>query len=55
VHEIHRIARRAVRPRDRHRAHIEKETAAVLPFAREALEASERVALGERMAARRKS
>jgi len=37
-----------------YRKHLEKETAAILPFAREALDALERGALGERMAARRR-
>ena len=37
-----------------YRRHMETETAAVLPFAREALGAPERAALGDRMAARRK-
>ena len=37
-----------------YRRHMERETAAVLPFAREALGEGERAALGERMAARRK-
>lgn len=37
-----------------YRRHMEKETAAVLPFAKEALDAAERAALGERMAARRR-
>lgn len=37
-----------------YRRHMERETAAVLPFAREVLDASERAAFGERMAARRK-
>jgi len=36
-----------------YRRHMEREGAAVLPFAREMLDAAERVALGERMAARR--
>jgi hemerythrin-like domain-containing protein len=36
-----------------YRRHMDRESAAVLPFAREALEAAERAALGERMAARR--
>jgi hypothetical protein len=35
------------------RRHIDRETAALLPFAREVLDAAERAALGERMAARR--
>ena len=38
-----------------HRRHMEKESAIVLPFAREALGAAERAELGERMAARRRS
>ena len=38
-----------------YRRHMDRETAAVLPFAREALEAADRAALGERMAARRNS
>lgn len=37
------------------RRHMEKEAALVLPFAKEALDAQERAALGERMAARRKA
>jgi hemerythrin-like domain-containing protein len=37
-----------------YRKHLERETAAILPFAREALDALERSALGERMAARRR-
>ncbi|HET7365487.1 MAG TPA: hemerythrin domain-containing protein [Burkholderiales bacterium] len=37
------------------RRHMEKEAALVLPFAKEALDGQERAALGERMAARRKS
>ena len=37
------------------RRHMEKEAALVLPFAKEALDAQARAALGERMAARRKS
>ena len=37
------------------RRHMEKEAALVLPFAKEVLDAEERVGLGERMAARRKS
>jgi hemerythrin-like domain-containing protein len=37
------------------RRHMEKEAALVLPFAKEALDAEERTALGRRMAARRKS
>ena len=37
-----------------YRKHVQKETAAILPFAREALDALERGALGERMAARRR-
>lgn len=36
-----------------YRRHMEREGAAVLPFAREALDAAERATLGERMAARR--
>jgi hemerythrin-like domain-containing protein len=36
-----------------YRRHMERESAAVLPFAREALDAAQRTALGERMAARR--
>jgi hemerythrin-like domain-containing protein len=36
-----------------YRRHMEREGAAVLPFAREALDAAERAALGSRMAARR--
>lgn len=36
-----------------HRRHIEKESAVVLPFAREVLGAAERSGFGERMAARR--
>jgi hemerythrin-like domain-containing protein len=36
-----------------YRSHMDRESAAVLPFAREALDAGERAALGERMAARR--
>jgi len=36
-----------------YRRHMEREAAVVLPFAREALEASELAALGDRMAARR--
>jgi hemerythrin-like domain-containing protein len=36
-----------------YRRHMEREGAAVLPFAREALDAADRAALGERMAARR--
>jgi hemerythrin-like domain-containing protein len=36
-----------------YRRHMERESAAVLPFAREALDAADRAALGERMAARR--
>jgi hemerythrin-like domain-containing protein len=38
-----------------YRRHLEKETAAILPFAKEALDALERGALGERMAARRRN
>jgi len=37
-----------------YRRHMDREGAAVLPFAREALDAGERAALGERMAARRR-
>jgi pyridoxamine 5'-phosphate oxidase len=37
-----------------YRRHMDREAAAVLPFAREALDAAQRAALGERMAARRK-
>jgi hemerythrin-like domain-containing protein len=50
----------ALRPEDvtafawLYRRHMEKEAAAVLPFAKEALDTSERAALGARMAARRK-
>jgi hemerythrin-like domain-containing protein len=36
-----------------YRRHMDRESAAVLPFAREALDSAERAALGERMAARR--
>ena len=36
-----------------YRRHMEREAAAVLPFAREALDAAQRAAFGERMAARR--
>jgi len=36
-----------------YRRHMDREGAAVLPFAREALDAAERALLGERMAARR--
>lgn len=36
-----------------YRRHMERESAAVLPFAREALDTQQRAALGERMAARR--
>jgi pyridoxamine 5'-phosphate oxidase len=36
-----------------YRRHMDREGAAVLPFAREALDAAERASLGERMAARR--
>src|SRR4051812_28706937 len=36
-----------------YRRHMDREGAAVLPFAREVLDAAERAALGERMAARR--
>jgi len=35
--------------------HMAKETAAILPFAKEALDIGERGALGERMAARRRA
>jgi hemerythrin-like domain-containing protein len=38
-----------------HRRHMEKEAVAVLPFAKEALNAAERAALGRRMAERRKA
>ena len=38
-----------------YRRHMEKESALVLPFAKEALDRNERAALGERMAARRKA
>ena len=38
-----------------YRRHMDRESAALLPFAREALDASDRAALGERMAARRNS
>jgi hemerythrin-like domain-containing protein len=38
-----------------YRRHMDREGAALLPFAREALEAGEREALGERMQARRNS
>ena len=38
-----------------YRQHMQRETAAVLPFAREALTAAERSRLGERMSARRKT
>lgn len=38
-----------------YRRHLEKETAVVLPFARETLNAADRAALGERMAARRRT
>ena len=38
-----------------YRRHMEKESALVLPFAKEALDRDERAALGERMAARRKA
>ena len=38
-----------------HRHHMAKETAAILPFAKEALDVVERGALGERMAARRRA
>lgn len=37
-----------------YRRHMDRETAVVLPFAREILDESQRAALGERMAARRK-
>jgi hemerythrin-like domain-containing protein len=37
-----------------YRRHLARESAAILPFAREALDAHERGALGERMAARRR-
>jgi hemerythrin-like domain-containing protein len=37
-----------------YRRHMEKEAALVLPFAREAVSETERAALGERMAARRR-
>ncbi len=37
-----------------YRRHIERESAAVLPFARQVLDEGERARLGERMAARRK-
>jgi pyridoxamine 5'-phosphate oxidase len=37
-----------------YRRHMDREGAAVLPFAREALDEAQRAALGERMAARRK-
>ncbi|TAK85013.1 MAG: hemerythrin domain-containing protein [Betaproteobacteria bacterium] len=37
-----------------YRRHMDREGAAVLPFAREALDADQRAALGDRMAARRK-
>jgi hemerythrin-like domain-containing protein len=37
-----------------YRRHMARETAAILPFAREALDPLERAALGERMAARRR-
>ncbi len=37
-----------------YRRHMDREGAAVLPFARETLDSGERAALGERMAARRK-
>lgn len=36
-----------------YRRHLEKESALILPFAKEALDAGERAAFGERMAARR--
>jgi len=38
-----------------YRRHMDREAAAVLPFAREVLDEGQRAALGERMAARRKS
>lgn len=38
-----------------YRRHMDRETAAVLPFAKQALSAQQRAALGERMAARRGS
>jgi hemerythrin-like domain-containing protein len=38
-----------------YRRHMDRESAALLPFAREALDAADRAALGERMAARRTS
>jgi hemerythrin-like domain-containing protein len=38
-----------------YRRHMDRETAAVLPFARQALSAQQRASLGERMAARRKT
>jgi hemerythrin-like domain-containing protein len=38
-----------------YRRHMDRESAAVLPFARESLDAGQRAALGERMAARRKT
>ena len=37
-----------------YRRHMDRESAAVLPFARETLDQAQRAALGERMAARRK-
>jgi pyridoxamine 5'-phosphate oxidase len=37
-----------------YRRHMDRESTAVLPFAREALDEAQRAALGERMAARRK-
>jgi hemerythrin-like domain-containing protein len=37
-----------------YRRHMDRETAALLPFAKQALDAAQRRALGERMAARRK-
>ncbi|HYL90185.1 MAG TPA: hemerythrin domain-containing protein [Burkholderiales bacterium] len=45
----------AVRFAGLYRRHMQRETAAVLPFAREALTLEERSRLGERMAARRKT
>jgi hemerythrin-like domain-containing protein len=36
-----------------YRRHLDRESAALMPFAREALDAAERAALGSRMAARR--
>ena len=38
-----------------YRRHMDRESVAVLPFARKALDAGQRAALGERMAARRKT